>query len=192
MTLASNSPRRKALLEDLEWKFEVFTREVDETLPEKVRVEDAAEFLARKKAESYQDIAQNRLVITADTVVVLGKNILGKPRNAGEAQTMLKALSGKNHLVISGVCLSWKDKVHSFSEQTRVFFRDLSEAEIQHYIKTSQPFDKAGSYGIQEWIGKIGISRIEGDYYNVVGLPVSRLYQELNQLKSIWPGLIPF
>lgn len=183
--LASQSPRRKALLQDLELPFEVFTREVDETLPPEVPGPDAAAYLARHKAASYDDHAQNRIVITADTIVLLGEKILAKPADSAEARAMLLELSGKTHLVISGVCFRWKDHYHTFAETTRVTFRPLSDQTIDHYIEVYKPYDKAGSYGIQEWIGMVGIERIEGDYYNVVGLPVSRLYLELEKFRQM-------
>lgn len=140
-----------------------------------------AEHLALAKAKAYDDWAQDHVVITADTVVALGQRLLAKPGNAREAVQMLQDLSGNENWVVSGVCVSHAGRKKLFHEVTKVHFRALSRREIAHYVEVFQPYDKAGAYGIQEWIGMVGVERIEGDYYNVVGLPVARLWQELDE-----------
>jgi len=178
--LASGSPRRKQMLDDLGLCFSVRKTNTDESYPVNLNVSNVAEYLSIKKAASFNNqLANNEIVITADTVVVIDDKILGKPVDKKDAIRMLKLLSGREHKVISGVCLLTKDKKTAFSSTTKVFFKDLSEKEINYYIDKFQPYDKAGSYGIQEWIGFIGVERIEGSYFNVVGLPVQRLYEEL-------------
>lgn len=180
ITLASGSPRRKQMLDDLGLAFNVKKTNTDESYPKNLDVNKVAEYLSIKKATFFnENISDNELVITADTVVVIDDVILGKPLNKQEATAMLNYLSGREHKVISGVCLLTKNKRQSFSSTTKVFFKELSEKEINYYIDKFQPYDKAGSYGIQEWIGLIGVERIEGSYFNVVGLPVQRLYTEL-------------
>ena len=181
LILGSKSPRRQELLGSLDFPFRVEVRSVDETFPPNLPVEKLAEFIAEKKAEAFTDLERDELVITSDTVVVCNGIALAKPANAEEAKGMLRMLSGKTHQVITGVCLKTLEDQRSFSETTHVQFDELSEEEIDYYIEKYRPFDKAGSYGIQEWIGMIGIKGIEGDYYNVMGLPLNRLYRELKQ-----------
>jgi len=181
LILGSKSPRRQELLGSLDFPFRVEVRSVDETFPPNLPVEKLAEFIAEKKAEAFTDLNRDELVITSDTVVVCNGIALAKPANAEEAKGMLRMLSGKTHQVITGVCLKTPEDQRSFSETTHVQFDELSEEEIDYYIEKYGPFDKAGSYGIQEWIGMIGIKGIEGDYYNVMGLPLNRLYRELKQ-----------
>ena len=181
LILGSKSPRRQELLGSLDFPFRVEVRSVDETFPHNLPVEELAEFIAEKKAEAFTDLKRDELVITSDTVVVCNGIALAKPANAEEAKGMLRMLSGKTHQVITGVCLKTPEDQRSFSETTHVQFDELSEEEIDYYIEKYRPFDKAGSYGIQEWIGMIGIKGIEGDYYNVMGLPLNRLYRELKQ-----------
>ena len=181
LILGSKSPRRQELLGSLDFPFRVEVRSVDETFPPNLPVEKLAEFIAKKKAEAFTDLKRDELVITSDTVVVCNGIALAKPANAEEAKGMLRMLSGKTHQVITGVCLKTPEDQRSFSETTHVQFDELSEEEIDYYIEKYRPFDKAGSYGIQEWIGMIGIKGIEGDYYNVMGLPLNRLYRELKQ-----------
>ncbi len=182
LILASGSPRRQQLLKELGYRFEIRLKEVDETVLESVPTEKIAEYLSIKKAAAYQkELTENEVLITADTTVVLNHQLLNKPTDRKEAISMLTALSGQKHQVISGVCLSSKNKQVSFSVSTHVFFKELSIQEIEHYIDTYQPFDKAGAYGIQEWIGHVGIQRIEGSYFNVVGLPTFELVQALEQ-----------
>ena len=177
--LASQSPRRKELLELLDLNFTVEVREVNEVFPESLDVTKVAEYLAKLKASVFTDIPTDQMVITADTVVVLDEQILGKPKDKTEATKMLQSLSNRSHNVITGVCMKSKDKIISFSNTTKVFFKELTSSEIEYYIENYKPFDKAGSYGIQEWIGAIGITKIEGSYFNVVGLPIQELNDQL-------------
>jgi len=183
--LASKSPRRSQLLSEIGIDFFVEIKEdVEEKYPSDLKHEDIAVFLSKLKAKPFLADIQNdssKIVITADTIVCAKGKVLGKPKDKAEATEMLKLLSGIKHQVISGVTISSKQKVVSFSVSTDVYFKSLTEAEIEYYINNYKPFDKAGAYGIQEWIGMIGIEKIEGSYFNVVGLPVQRLYEELNQ-----------
>lgn len=180
--LASQSPRRHQMLRELGVSFEIKTREVDEIYPEGLRPEEVPLYLAELKSKAFEkDMESNQLVITADTIVCVDDWILGKPVDRADAFNMLKALSGRSHQVISGVCLQSVEKKVSFSTITHVHFKVLSDEEINYYIENYKPFDKAGAYGIQEWIGFIGIDGIEGSYFNVVGLPIQRLYQELSK-----------
>ena len=179
--LASQSPRRKELLNLLDLNFKVVITEVNEVYPENLEVSKVAEYLANLKAEAFTNISSDTVVITADTVVILNEQILGKPKNKTEAAKMLQSLSNRNHKVMTGVCIKSKDKTISFSNTTKVFFKELTSSEINYYIENYKPFDKAGSYGIQEWIGAIGISNIEGSYFNVVGLPINQLYKKLKE-----------
>ncbi|WP_314786183.1 Maf-like protein [Segatella buccae] len=183
--LASGSPRRRELLAGLGMPFEVVVLpDVDESYPDTVKADDVPEYLAQKKAEAYTSLLteDGKLVITADTVVILDGRIFGKPQNAEEAIQMLRTLSGKTHHVITGVCLMTRGQKHHFSVHTEVTFKVLAECEIDYYINTYQPFDKAGAYGIQEWIGYIGCTGLKGSYYNVMGLPVQRIYEELEKM----------
>ncbi len=185
VVLASNSPRRQELLKSLNIDFEVLVKSgIEEDFPESLKKKEVAEYLAVKKAQAYTDeIKSNHLLlITADTIVVCDGQILGKPADALEARQMLKLLSGKNHKVITGVALTTPFVQRSFAVKTKVYFKRLSDADIDYYIQNYKPFDKAGAYGIQECIGLIGIEYIEGSYYNVMGLPVQRLYSELQRL----------
>ena len=179
--LASNSPRRKELLGGLDIDFCVRTLPgISEDYPESLDATDIPLYIARKKAEANRpQMAAGELVITADTVVVLGNEVLGKPSNDGEARQMLRKLSGKTHQVITGVCLMTKDKQRSFAVKTDVTFKELADEEIEYYVSTYHPTDKAGAYGIQEWIGYVGVTWLNGSYFNVMGLPVQRIYQEL-------------
>ncbi len=179
--LASNSPRRKKLLKGLDIDFEIkVLPDIDESYPNSLPAEHVAEFVAQKKADSYiNNLKADELLITADTVVILDGVIFGKPNNEEEAKVMLHALSGKIHRVVSGVCLASIDKQTSFSVSSDVEFSELSNQEIDYYIERYSPFDKAGSYGVQEWIGYIGVKHINGSYYNIMGLPIQRLYKEI-------------
>ncbi len=185
MILASGSPRRQQLLRDTGLAFEVVTRPVEEIIPEQMSPMAVVEHLALFKARAYDDLAADHVVITADTVVSLGDEILGKPVDARDAVQMLKDLSGQVNWVVSGVCISHRGQKKLFHEVTKVRFRALKRWEIAYYIERYRPYDKAGSYGIQEWIGMVGVDHIEGDYYNVVGLPVARLWRELEEW-MIW------
>ena len=185
--LASNSPRRRELLAGLDIDFEVRVRSgIDESYPDTLPVMETAEYIAAKKAAAYrQHIAADELVITADTVVIVGDTVLGKPVDAAEARLMLHKLSGRSHQVVTGVCLSTLRQSVRFSVTTDVTFKPLTDEEIDYYIKKYQPFDKAGAYGIQEWIGYIGCTGLHGSYYNVMGLPVQRIYAELQQFTRL-------
>lgn len=178
--LASTSPRRSQLLREAGFQFEIKTNEVEETYPPETPIDAVAEYLACKKAYAARDFIQNdEIILAADSVVILDGVIYGKPRDAADAKQMIKKLSGQMHRVITGVCLLAKDKEKSFSAESRVQFEVLSEDEIDYYVETFKPFDKAGSYAIQEWIGLCKISRIEGTFTNIMGLPVDRVYREL-------------
>ena len=177
--LASNSPRRKELLGGLGVDFEVkVLKGVDESYPDILPAKDVAEYIATEKAAAYT-VQEDELLITADTVVIVGQDILGKPKDAADACRMLRELSGKTHQVVTGVCLTTSKEQRRFSVTTDVTFKQLSDAEIEHYVDKYKPFDKAGAYGIQEWIGYIGVTALNGSYYNVMGFPVQRVYEEL-------------
>ena len=179
VVLGSNSPRRRELLNDMGVIFRVETvKGINETYPASLPIEEIPVFLARVKAEGHP-LKDNELLITADTVVVLDETVLGKPEGEADAHRMLRALSGRAHRVISGVCVTTVDRSESFADTSIVHFADLTDDEIDYYIKHYRPLDKAGAYGIQEWIGNIGISGINGDFYNVMGLPTRKLYQLL-------------
>ncbi len=179
--LASNSPRRRELLGGLGIPFEVkVLPDIEESYPADLSVSQIAEYIAREKALAYRDLmADNDLIITADTVVIVGDEVMGKPVDASDARRMLKKLSGVTHQVTTGVCLTTKTRQHHFSVTTDVTFKSLTDEEINHYIEVYKPFDKAGAYGIQEWIGYIGVTSLNGSYFNVMGLPVQRIYNEL-------------
>lgn len=178
--LGSGSPRREALLRQLGLDFEVLVKNVDEQYPEQFRREDIAMYLARKKALAFkEDLQENTLVITADTIVAVDELILGKPRDIQEAEKMLRLMSGRKHAVITGVCLMSSRKSETFFVKTDVYFKKLRDEEIAFYLQHQPPLDKAGAYGIQEWIGMTGIESISGSYYNVVGLPTKELYENL-------------
>ncbi len=179
VVLGSNSPRRRELLNDMGVKFRVETvKGINETYPASLPIEEIPVYLARVKAEGHP-LKDNELLITADTVVVLDETVLGKPEGEADAHRMLRALSGRAHRVISGVCVTTVDRSESFADTSIVHFAGLTDDEIDYYIKHYRPLDKAGAYGIQEWIGNIGISGINGDFYNVMGLPTRKLYQLL-------------
>ena len=177
--LSSNSPRRKELLAGLDIPFEVKVLSgIDESYPEGLSVEEIPQYIAMEKAAAY-DIAEDEIVITADTVVVLGDAILGKPVDESDAKNMLRALSGNTHRVVTGVCITSAEKQRKFSVVSEVTFKVLSDMEIDYYVNRYRPFDKAGAYGIQEWIGYVGVTSLKGSYFNVMGLPVQRIYEEL-------------
>jgi len=180
--LGSNSPRRKEILKDIGLNFSVFPSNIEENFNKNIKLENIGAFLAEKKANAIKnELKENDLLITADTTVIHNNELLSKPENTLQAKEMLNKLSGKSHKVITGVCLLSKNKKSTFSCETIVTFNDLDKIEIEFYINKFKPFDKAGSYGIQEWIGLIGIKKIEGLYTNVVGLPASMLYTELKK-----------
>ena len=181
LILASASPRRKELLAGLNIPFEVRLIDgIDETYPPELPTDEVPLYISQKKAAAYKaNISPHTIVLTADTVVVCNEQILGKPIDEADARRMLQMLSGKTHRVITGVTLLVEGNSKSFSVATDVTFNPLSAAEIDYYIRTFKPFDKAGAYGIQEWIGYIGVTAINGSYFNVMGLPVQRIYEEL-------------
>ena len=179
--LASNSPRRQQLLHEMGISFEVRVKPVDEVFPPELSKEAVAIFLCELKAKAFlaDEFEDDELLITADTIVCLGDEILNKPNDREHAIEMLTKLSGRKHEVITGVCLRSKEKMTSFAVSTQVYFRELSKDEIMYYVDVFQPFDKAGSYGIQEWIGFVGITKIEGSYFNVVGFPTEKIFEAL-------------
>lgn len=183
--LASKSPRRQQLLSDLGLSFSVEIIETPEIYPEDMDRYKIPAYLAEMKAGCFEaNLQENKLIITADTIVWLEGKVLNKPENYSAGFEMLKSLSGKKHQVLTGVCILTKAKKKSFVVSTDVWFKELSDSEIHFYLENYKPYDKAGAYGIQEWIGYIGITRIEGSYFNVMGLPVSELYHELKKFIS--------
>jgi septum formation protein len=180
LILASKSPRRQYLLNELGLQFEVRTKEVDESFPANLKAQEIPLYLCKKKADAFNnELNENTIVITADTIVWIDGQVLNKPENFDDAVRMLKLLSGKMHEVYTGVCLRSKEKTKSFYALTKVYFKTLSQEEIEYYINNYNPYDKAGSYGAQEWLGYIAIEKIEGTYFNVMGLPIKELYEEL-------------
>lgn len=184
VVLGSNSPRRRELLSGLDIDFKVqVVPGIDESYPDTLKVEDVPVYIAKQKAEVYKkDMPDDELLITADTIVWTCQSILGKPTDREDAICMLQTLSGCMHEVITGVCLTTKEKMISFSVSSIVSFAELDATDIAYYIDKYRPFDKAGGYGIQEWIGYVGVESINGSFYNVMGLPVQRLYQELKKI----------
>ena len=178
--LASGSPRRQQFLKELEIDFEIKLKEIEEIYPDHLQAEEITDFLAKLKASAFEnELKDNEVLITSDTIVWLDNKALGKPIDASHALRMLTEMSGKTHKVITSVCLKSIKKEVVFHDETLVTFTDLSLDEIEFYLKNYKPFDKAGSYGIQEWIGLVAIEKIEGSYANVVGLPTHKLYKEL-------------
>lgn len=178
--LASKSPRRQFLLKDLGLNFEVHTKEVDESFSPDLKAEQIPLYLAEKKAMAFDaELKENTIVITADTIVWVNGQVLNKPEDYADAVRMLQLLSGKMHEVYTGVCLRSKNKMKTFYSLTKVYFKNLSLEEIEHYVTNYKPYDKAGAYGAQEFIGYIAIEKIEGSYFNVMGLPLRELYEEL-------------
>lgn len=184
IVLCSNSPRRKELLKGLGLNFQTRIIDgIDESYDKSLPGEDIAKMISEKKAESYKaTMSSDELIITADTIVYVDGEVLGKPQNKIDAARMLKMISGKCHDVITGVCLLTSNKRISFSVKTKVSFAQITDDEISFYIENYKPYDKAGAYGIQEWIGYIGVDSIQGSYFNVMGLPVQRLYSELKNI----------
>lgn len=179
--LASKSPRRRELLTQLRIKFNTINiGGIDENYPDDIPAAEVPQYIANRKADAYMSlIKDNEMVITADTLVMIDNRILGKPKDEAEAVEMLMALSGKVHKVVSGVCIVTADRRTSFTTETDVKFAEISKEEAQYYVENYMPLDKAGAYGIQEWIGCIAVESIHGSFYNVMGLPVHRLYNEL-------------
>lgn len=180
--LASGSPRRQQFFKDLDIPFRIQLREIDEVYPLDLKGVQITDYLADLKAKAFDTIKENELLITSDTIVWCDEKALGKPKNSEEAHQMLRKLSGKKHQVMTSVSIKSSTFQIITNDTTNVYFKNLTDEEIQHYVKTYQPFDKAGAYGIQEWIGFIGIDKIEGSYFNVMGLPVHKLYEELMNL----------
>ena len=184
LILASASPRRQQLMKDAGFTFEVWLKNVEEKYPQELHWENVPEYLSKVKASAFrEELKADEVLITADTVVCIHDRILGKPADRKEAISMLRKLSGNRHLVVTGVSVTTRTEQLSFSSRTDVFFKHLSNEEIEFYVDTYKPFDKAGAYGIQEWIGYIGIERIEGSFYNVMGLPIQKLYETLRKLQ---------
>lgn len=184
--LASNSPRRKELLGGLDVEFRTWViPNIDESYPTDLPADETAEYIAEKKARPYftddyiDKVGDDDIVLTADTVVILEGEVMGKPTDEDDAKKMLRKLAGKTHHVVTGVCLTSKTKQRHFSVRTNVTFANLTDAQIDYYVVKYRPLDKAGAYGVQEWIGYVGVTRLEGSYFNVMGLPVQRIYEEL-------------
>lgn len=189
--LASKSPRRQELLRLLGLNFKVVLKDVDESYPSDLNPTEVAVYIAEKKAKAFDESIENEIVITADTIVCIDGKIIGKPESKEHAFEILSLLSGKRHEVITAVALLKKGKqLQSFYEISEVYFKNLSPEQIHHYIAIGHPMDKAGAYGIQEWIGLIGIEKINGSYNNVVGLPTQRLYQELCQISGLAESVV--
>lgn len=181
LILSSASPRRQQFLNDLGLDFEIRLKPVEEVYPDHLMAAEVPDFLAILKADIFSNLNANEIVITGDTVVCFEDQVLGKPKNETEAFDMLQLLSGKTHEVISSICLKSSQKTEVTHAITKVYFKEFTEAEIWYYIKNFQPFDKAGAYGIQEWIGQIGVTKIEGSYFNVMGMPTHLLYSMLEK-----------
>ena len=183
VVLASKSPRRCELLSHIIKDFKIISADINEEFSPLLKINDIAKHIAEKKANFYADqVKVNDIYITADTIVILNNEILGKPKDEKDAFNMLKSLSGNSHLVHTGVSIIFNKKIYSFYDETKVTFYSLSNREIMDYINRCQPFDKAGSYGIQDWMGFVGIKKMEGDFFNVMGLPLHKLYRKLNSL----------
>jgi septum formation protein len=184
--LASKSPRRQELIKGLELKYKVFTYEVDESFDPVLKRNEIPEYLAKKKALAYEQIInQDEVLITADTVVWVNDKVLNKPENESEALEMLQTICGNKHEVYTGVCIRTNNQIHVFSEKTEVFCNAMNTEDLLYYIRNYHPFDKAGSYGIQDWFGYSAVEKINGCFYNVMGLPVNRLKKELRKMALI-------
>jgi septum formation protein len=181
LILASNSPRRKEILSNAGFEFSVLVKEIDENFPIEMPVIEVPAYLASKKADSFSNEISENIVLTADTIVAIDNLILNKPTDEKGAKDMLLKLSGKKHVVHTGFCILTKNGKKSFVDTTEVWFKQLTDNEIDYYIKTCKPFDKAGAYGVQDFIGMIGIDKIEGSYFTVMGLPIHRVYEELSE-----------
>ncbi len=177
--LGSKSPRRAELLKAVGIKFTLISLDVNEDYPETINLEDVAEYLACKKSEGYTQSLHNKILLTADTTVLLNGEIINKPKSLSDAADMLKKISGKMHTVLTGVCLRSETTKIAFTDKTNVYFKTLTDEQINFYVQNYSPLDKAGAYGIQEWIGYIGVEKIDGDFYNVMGLPINRVYEAL-------------
>lgn len=181
LILASNSPRRKEIMSNAGYDFSVKVIPTDEAFPDDMPAKRVPVFLAENKAKCFENEIQNEIILCADTVVVVDNQIINKPENKDDAVRMLKLLSGKTHRVITGVCVLTKEEMISFADTTFVQFKELSDWEIEYYIEKCKPFDKAGAYGVQDFIGMIGIPKIEGSFYTVMGLPIHKVYEALEK-----------
>lgn len=182
--LGSKSPRRRSLLEELGLKFKIETHDTNELFPQNIQPHEVAEYISLQKAKAFNLPGLDEFIITADTIVSLDNEILGKPNDKNEGYEMLKKLSNKSHMVTTGVCIREENGFHVFHSQTEVHFDILTDEIINKYLEISKPYDKAGAYGIQEWFGMIAVKEIKGSFYNVMGLPIHKLYTELNKLIS--------
>ncbi len=187
LVLATNSPRRQELMRGAGFQFEVFAKDIDESIPQETPTFQIAKSISQKKNQAYRALLEDEVILTSDTVVIHDNKILGKPKNTKEAFQMLSSLSGKSHQVISAVTISSLKKNITFDDITEVFSKPLSSDEINFYIEKYKPYDKAGAYGIQEWIGMIGIKKIIGSYYNVMGMPIDKVYDVLKVEFEISP-----
>ena len=179
LILASSSPRRQYLMKEAGFAFTIEKPDVDESFPPEMPVDQVARYLATKKAEYFRPKIHDEIIVTADTVVILFNKILNKPIDKKEALEMLASLSGRTHLVMTGVCIVSKEKEESFDDTTEVTFQSLTREEIEYYVDQYKPYDKAGAYGAQDWIGMVAIRKIEGSYFNVMGLPIHKVYEHL-------------
>lgn len=179
LILASSSPRRQYLMTEAGFTFSIEKPDVDESFPADMPVDQVAKYLAAKKAEYFRLNLQDQIIVTADTVVILFNKILNKPLDRAEACEMLSALSGRTHIVMTGVCIISKEKEESFDDTTEVTFQSLTKDEIEYYVDQYKPYDKAGAYGAQDWIGMVAIKKISGSYFNVMGLPIHKVYEHL-------------
>lgn len=182
LLLASSSPRRQYLMREAGFEFTVEKPDVEEDFPDTLPVDQVAKYLATKKAEYFRPRLQNEIIVTADTVVIINNRILNKPQHRDEAISMLEELSGKTHRVMTGVCILSKEKEESFDDTTHVTFVTLTRDEVEFYVDQYKPYDKAGGYGAQDWIGMVAIEKITGSYFNVMGLPIHKVYQHLKNL----------
>ncbi|GLR15497.1 Maf family protein [Portibacter lacus] len=183
--LASKSPRRAEIISNAGFEYELISIDVEEVYPETLPAGEVAEYLATLKANALSTIPEDGLVLTADTIVILGDEILGKPINKDDARSMLEKLSGQKHLVITGVCIKSASKTISFSDVSEVHFASLSASEIEAYINTASPFDKAGSYGIQDGLGMVAVTKIVGSYFNIMGLPIHTVYEKVKNWDTL-------
>lgn len=182
--LASGSPRRQAFFKELDIDFEIKVKEIDEKYPAHLMGSEITDYISQRKASVFQKLQDNEILITSDTIVWMESEAIGKPKDFKHAKKMLQQLSGKMHKVITSVCFTTSDFQITINDTTKVWFRNISEVEIDYYLKTYKPLDKAGSYGIQEWIGYIGIEKIEGCYFNVMGLPIRLVYKTLKDIAA--------
>ncbi|WP_160139090.1 Maf family protein [Chryseobacterium sp. c4a] len=185
LLLASQSPRRKELLSSLGFEFDVVKIDCEEILPENIKIEEAAAYLSELKAEAFRSLAAGEVLLTADTVVAIDQQILGKPKDETDAQNMLRNLSGKTHQVYTGITIKTADQTFTETDVADVIFDEISDDEIQYYIQNYKPFDKAGSYGIQEWLGMAKIKSLTGSFYTIMGLPTHLVYKILKEISAI-------